>query len=86
MKQKTLLSKSTAQRKIEQAEQELWELTGADEPDAAQIQATVQDIAKLHSEQRVAFIQSVGEAAKVLTDEQRQMLLGTAEPAVAAGE
>ena len=80
MKQKALLSKSTAQRKIEQAEQELWELTGADEPDAAQIQATVQAIEKLRGEQRMAFIQSVGEAAKVLTDEQRQMLLGTTEP------
>ena len=77
MKQKALLSKSTAQRKIEEAEQELWELTGADEPDVAQIQATVQAIEKLRGEQRMAFIQSVGEAAKVLTDEQRQMLLGT---------
>ena len=84
LKQKTLLSKFTAQRKIEEAEQELWELTGADEPDAAQIQAKVQDIEKLRGEQRMAFIQLVGEAAKVLTDEQRQMLLGTTEPAAAA--
>ena len=77
IKQKALLSKSTAQRKIEEAEQELWELTGADEPDAAQIQVTVQAIEKLRGEQRMAFIQSVSEAAKVLTDEQRQMLLGS---------
>ena len=80
MKQKTLLSKSTAQRKIEQAEQELWELTGADEPDAAQIQAMVQVIEKLRGEQRLAFIQSVGEAAKALTEEQTKILLGTAAP------
>ena len=80
LKQKALLSKSTAQRKIEQAEQELWELTGADEPDEAKIAAQVQAIEKLRGEQRMAFIQSVSEAAKVLTDEQRQMLLGTAEP------
>ena len=80
LKQKALLSKSTAQRKIEQAEQELWELTGADEPDKATIAAQVQAIEKLRGEQRMAFIQSVREAAKVLTDEQRQMLLGTAEP------
>jgi Spy/CpxP family protein refolding chaperone len=80
VKQKALLSKSTAQRKIEEAEQELWELTGADEPDAAQIQAKVQAIEKLRGEQRMAFIQSVGEAAKVLTDEQRRMLLGPMEP------
>lgn len=81
VKQKALLSKSTSQRQIEEAEQELWELTGADEPDAAQIQAKVQTIEKLRGEHRLAFIQSVGEAAKVLTEEQRQMLLGTTGPA-----
>ena len=86
IKRKALLSMFTGQRKIDEAEQELWELTGADEPDAAQIQAKVQAIEKLRADQRMAFVQSVGEAAKVLTDEQRQMLLGTAEPAVAAGK
>jgi Spy/CpxP family protein refolding chaperone len=55
-------------------------LTGADEPDAAEIQDKVQTIEKLRGEQRTAFIQLVGEAAKVLTDEQRQMLLGTTRP------
>ena len=80
IKQKALLSKSTAQRKIDEAEQELWELTGADEPDAALIESKVQTIEKLRAEPRMAFIQSVGEAVKVLTDEQRQMLLGTMEP------
>ena len=80
IKQKALLSQSTAQRKIDEAEQELWELTGADEPDAALIESKVQTIEKLRAEPRMAFIQSVGEAAKVLTDEQRQMLLGTMEP------
>ncbi len=80
MKQKSLLSKSTAQRKIEEAEQEIWELTGADELDSAQIHAKAQAVEKLRGEQRRAFIQSVGEAAKELTDEQRQMLVGTTEP------
>lgn len=80
LKQKAQLSKFTAQRKIEEAEQELWELTGGEELDAAQIQATVRAIEKLRGEQRIAFILSVGEAAKVLTDEQRQMLLGTVKP------
>ena len=80
IKQKALLSQSTAQRKIDEAEQELWELTGADEPDAALIESKVQTIEKLRAEPRMAFIQSVGEAVKVLTDEQRQMLLGTMEP------
>ena len=86
VQRKALLSKFTAQRKIEEAEQELWELTGADEPDTAQIQATVQAIEKLRGEQRMAFIHAVGEAAKLLTEEQRQILLGTTEPAAAEGK
>ena len=80
MKQKALLAKSTAQRKIDEAEQELWELTGSDEPDAAQIQTKLQAIEKLRGEQRMAFIAAVGESAKVLTDEQRQTLMGTMSP------
>lgn len=71
-----LLEKSTAQRKIDQAEQELWELTGVDEPDLARIQAEVETIEKLRSAQRLAFIRAVGEAVKVLTDEQRRALKG----------
>ncbi|MCI0456025.1 MAG: hypothetical protein L0Z62_03475 [Gemmataceae bacterium] len=79
-KQKALLGKATAQRKIEEAEQELWELTGSDEPDAAKIETKVRAIEKLRGDQRLAFIRSVGEAAKLLTDEQRQVLLGTVQP------
>ena len=78
-KEKSLLEKSKAQRKIDDAEQELWELTGADEPDAKQIQAKIQGIEKARSDQRLAFIRSVGEAANVLTGEQRQVLLGNAK-------
>ena len=76
IRQNALLSKSTVQRKIDEAEQALWQLTGADEPDTSQIQTTVQAIEELRGEHRMAFIQSVAEAAKVLTDEQCQMLLG----------
>jgi Spy/CpxP family protein refolding chaperone len=79
-KQKALTAKASAQRKIDEAEQQLWELTAADEPDAAQVQAKVQEIEKLRGEQRLAFIRAVGEAAKTLTDEQRQALLGNAKP------
>jgi Spy/CpxP family protein refolding chaperone len=80
LQQKAMTDKASAQRKIEEAEQELWELTGPDEPDAAKIEAKIQAIEKLRGDQRLAFIRSVGEAAKVLTDEQRKVLLGTAEP------
>jgi hypothetical protein len=82
MKQKAVLGSYTAKRRIEEAEQELWELTGADDPDSTQIQAKVQTIESLRRAQRMAFINSVGEAAKVLTDEQRQVLLGTREASI----
>lgn len=80
IKQKALTEKATADRKVEEGEQHLWELTSADEPDAAQIQSQVQAIEKLRGEQRLAFIRTVGEAAKVLTDEQRKILLGVVQP------
>ena len=76
MKQKATTEKATAQRKIEEAEQQLWELTAADQPDAAKIDAKVREIEKLRGDQRMAFIRSVGEAAQVLTDDQRKILLG----------
>jgi Spy/CpxP family protein refolding chaperone len=80
LQQKAMTDKASAQRRIEEAEQELWELTGADEPDAAKVEAKVRAIEKLRGDQRLAFIRAVGEAAKVLTDEQRKVLLGTIEP------
>jgi Spy/CpxP family protein refolding chaperone len=78
LKEKALLEKSTFQRKIDEAEQELWTLTASDQPDAAKIEVKVKEIEKLRGDQRLAFIRAVGEAAKVLTDEQRKALLGQA--------
>lgn len=78
MKQKATTAKASGQRKIAEAEQQLWELTAADQPDAAMLEAKVREIEKLRGDQRMAFIRSVGEAAQVLTDEQRMALLGTA--------
>jgi Spy/CpxP family protein refolding chaperone len=77
VKERALLEKSTSQRKIDEAEQELWTLTASDQPDATKIDAKVREIEKLRGDQRLAFVRAVGEAAKVLTDEQRQALLGT---------
>jgi Spy/CpxP family protein refolding chaperone len=79
VKQKALTDKASAQRKIDETEQELWQLTASDEPDATKIEAQVRVIEKLRSDQRLAVIRAVGESAKVLTDEQRQILLGTAK-------
>lgn len=70
------LKQATAERNIEQAEQELWELTAADKPDIGKIEKKVKAIEKLKSDQRLAFIRAVGDAAKTLTREQQQALVG----------
>ena len=82
-KEKATLAKSTADRVIEQAEQELWTLTSSDLPDITAIEAKTAEIGKLTGETRVAFIRAVGEASKLLTDEQRKSLTGFAPPAPA---
>ncbi|HMP89709.1 MAG TPA: hypothetical protein PJ991_05885 [Kiritimatiellia bacterium] len=79
-----LLAKSTADRAAEQAEQALWALTAADQPDATQIEAKIRDIEKLRGDSRLAFIHAVGDASKLLTDEQRNILTGFAPPVSAA--
>ena len=83
MKQKATTDKASAQRKIEESEQQLWELTGSDQPDAAKLEAKVREVEKLRGDQRLAFIRSVGESAQVLTDDQRKILIGQAQPAAA---
>lgn len=80
VKQKAVTDKANAQRKIDEAEQQLWEQTAADQPDAGKIDAKVREIEKLRGDQRLAFIRSVGEAAQVLTNDQRKSLLGHAPP------
>jgi Spy/CpxP family protein refolding chaperone len=85
LKEQTALAQNTAERKIEAAEQELWSLTAADQPDAEKIRGKLEEIGKLQVEKRFAFIKAVGDAAKLLTDEQRGVLLGNtpAQPAMA---
>lgn len=76
IKESSLLATSTAERKIAEAEQDLWKLTASAEPDIKKIEAKAKEIAQLQVETRIAFIRSVGEAASVLTKEQRQALIG----------
>lgn len=78
IKQRAVVDQSNQQRKIDEAEQALWLLTAADQPDAASIEAKAREIEKLKADQRLDFIRAVGEAAKVLTDDQRKMVLGMA--------
>ena len=80
-KEQALLLQTDFQRRVDQAEQELWVLTAADQPDATAVDKKVQEIARLQGDQRVAFIRAVGEAAKMLTDDQRRQLTGMLPPA-----
>lgn len=78
IREQARLNKASADRKWQEAEQQLWKLTAVEQPDTAQIETKVREIEKLHIARRLAFIRSVGEAANVLTDEQTKILLGTA--------
>jgi hypothetical protein len=76
-KQQSLLRQGEIQRQIDAAEQEMWELTGADQPQAADIERKAREIERLRADQRIAFIRAVGESAKILSEEQREQLTGT---------
>lgn len=80
IRENALLEKATADRNVEEAEQQLWKLTAADQPDLAPIEAKVREIEKLRGDQRLTLVRPVVEAAKVLTEEQTKILLGTAAP------
>lgn len=84
LKQASELKQATYQREIDAAEQELWELTAAGAPDLSKIEAKVESIAQKQTDKRIDFIRFVGEAAKVLTDAQRQVLGGEAPVTSAA--
>ena len=81
LKEKAMLDQASEQRKIDQGEQELYTLTGADQPDNTSIQAKIGEVEKLRGEQRMNFIRSVGEASKVLTPDQHQALMMGTMPA-----
>jgi Spy/CpxP family protein refolding chaperone len=76
IKQRALSAQSTVQRKVAEAEEALWTLTAAEQPDAAAIESKVREIEKLKSDQRLTFIRAVGDAGKVLTADQQKMVHG----------
>lgn len=80
IKEQALAAKTHSDQQIEQAERDLGELTSADQPDAAKIEGKVREIEKLRGDERLGFIKAVGEAAKLLTDEQRKVLVGAMSP------
>ena len=77
LKEKAMLDRASEQRRIDQGEQELYSLTGADQLDNAKVQAKIGEIEKLRAEQRMNFIRAVSDASNVLTHDQHQALLGT---------
>ena len=77
LKERAMLDRASEQRKIDQAEQELYTLTGADQLDNSKVQAKIGEIEKLRAGQRMNFIRAVGEASNVLTHDQHQALMGT---------
>ena len=84
LKQQALNAKSHSEHQIEQAEQELANLTSADQPDAVKIDKKVREIEKLRGDERLAFIRAVGNAAKLLTEDQRKVLTGAMQQATPA--
>ena len=76
MLEQSALAQLGFERRIAQAEQDLWVLTSVGEPDAAKIESKVKEAAQMQVEQRLAFIRSVGGAAGVLSETQRAALVG----------
>lgn len=76
VKQQALKDQADRQRQIDGMEEELWFLTAADKPDLGTIEAKLREVEKAKSDQRIAFIRSVGDAASVLTADQQKLLLG----------
>jgi len=80
IKEQAALDKASADRSVQEAEQDLWTLTAADQPDNAQIEAKVVEIEKLKGDVRLRFISAIGDAAKILNEGQRLSLTGFAPP------
>jgi Spy/CpxP family protein refolding chaperone len=79
IKEQALLDKASANRKVQEAEQQLWKSTASDQPDPAEIEIKVRQVEKLRADQRIGFIRAVDQAVKVLTAEQHQAALGGSE-------
>lgn len=76
IKEQTTLDYSTKDRNAKKLEQDLWVLTSSDQPDIKKIDEKIGEITRLKGKMRLAFIQAVGEAARVLTSEQLEQLKG----------
>jgi Spy/CpxP family protein refolding chaperone len=75
-KEKALMSSASSEREVDAAEQQLFLLTASDQPDISKIEAQLRTIGKLRVQQRLDYIRAVGEAANILTADQRAILTG----------
>lgn len=73
---KALLKRSDFNRKIQEVEEQIWLLTAADQPILKNIELKIRESEKLQGDSRIAYIKEVGEAAMLLSDDQRGALLG----------
>lgn len=74
IRERWTLARADADRRIDEADEALWALTGAAQPDGARVNAKVQEIERLRASARLDFIRAVGEATKVLSPAQRKVL------------
>jgi len=81
IREDAMRARGESARKVAAAEEQLWQLTAADQPSLTSIESKVRELEKLRGDARLAFIRAVGEAAKVLTDEQQKVLVGELPPA-----
>jgi Spy/CpxP family protein refolding chaperone len=65
---------AAAAQKVARAEEDLWALTTGTNPDAVAIEAKIAEIGQIEGDRRLAFIRDVGDAARVLTKEQRTII------------
>lgn len=74
IKERTAMDMMASDKKIQEAEQQIWKLTSSDRPAPDEIEGRVREVEKLRADQRIAFIRSVSEAANLLTAEQKEVL------------